>query len=121
MEIKRTTYGGTKNILYNVIGMEANPVTVSDTGVVANEYGRKIVPAGTLIGGIGGNVLVDKTLLVTKHNDAECEGILLHDVDVTAGPCPGAMVYKGNIKLDNIPEAPTAAAADKLPMVRFLK
>ena len=120
MEIKRTTYGGTKTILYNVIGMESHPITVSDMGVDPDANGRKIVPAGTLIGGIGGSSMVDKSLYVTKHNDADCEGILLDDVDVTAGPKKGAIVYKGNIKLGNIPEPPTPAAAAKVPQLRFL-
>jgi hypothetical protein len=120
MHIRKSTYGGTKTILYNVDGMEALPVMVTDEGVDADERGKKIVRAGTLIGGGGVGTLLDKELMVTENNNADCEGVLLDDVDVTYGPMPGAMVFKGNINLNKIPEAPVSAAAAKLPMVRFL-
>jgi hypothetical protein len=120
MEVRVNTYGGDSKILYDVDSMESMPVTVSDSGVTPDAKGRKIVKAGTLIGGGGVGVLKDKDLLVSEANSADCEGVLLYDTDVTAGPTPGSMVYKGNIKLANIPAAPVAAAAEKLPMVRFL-
>jgi hypothetical protein len=133
MRVEKTTYGGTKTILYNVDGMEAMPVTVSDAGVAADARGRKVVKAGAFVGagtlidsggGVfvpnGDSALLDKTLPVKGNNNACCEGVLLYDVDVTDGPNPGSMVYKGNIKLGSIPEPPTDEAAAKLPMARFL-
>jgi hypothetical protein len=120
MRFEKNTYGGTKTILYNVDGMESMPVTVSDDGITADARGRKIVKAGTLVGAGGVGTLNDKTLHVKENNNANCEGVLLYDTDVTYGPEASQMVYKGNINLNNIPTAPVAAAAAKLPMVRFL-
>jgi hypothetical protein len=120
MRVLKNVYGAESCILYNVDGMEAMPVTVSNAGVTPDARGRKIVKAGTLVGGEGGSALANKSRYVTAHNDADCEGVLLYDTDVTDGPHPSGMIYKGNVNLGKIPAAPTPAAAAKLPMVRFL-
>ena len=69
-----------RKILYNdhFIGM---PFTVSDDGVEANESGKKIVKAGTIL----------------PANDKTAKGVLLHDVDVTSGKAPGTIVIHGFI------------------------
>jgi len=96
-------------------------VTVDDTGVVANADGKKIVKAGTIV---GGGVLADDTKKVTKKNGAgatgeagsavDAEGVLFHDVDVTYGPNSGAMLIHGFVDLNKLPEAPHTNAVTAL-------
>ncbi|WP_438435414.1 hypothetical protein [Gorillibacterium sp. sgz500922] len=71
---------------------------ISDAGVAANAKGRKIVPAGT----------------VWPANDGTAVGILLNDIDVTAGPQPGAVLVEAWILEARLPVAPAAAAKTAL-------
>lgn len=102
----------------------AIPVTVSDANITAVN-GQKIVPAGTIVGGIGGSTLTDDTKPVeikntqggatgTAGSAVDAEGVLLEDVDVTYGPEGGSMVIHGFIELDNLPVAPVADAVTAL-------
>ena len=121
-----TTYTNSKEILkfdhYVAMG-----VTVDDAGIVANADGKKIVPAGTIIGGTGGAnaILAKDTVLATKHNTqsgatgsagagVDAEGVLLSDVDVTYGDAQGTMIIHGFIDLSKLPEAPCADAVTAL-------
>ncbi len=121
MKMKTTEYGGTKNILYFVDSMIAMPVTVSNDGVMANEKGKLLVPAGTLVGGAEESTRLDPTQLVIARNDEYCEGVLLDEVDVTEGPKFGTMLIFGFVNLDKIPEEPSAEAKAALSMVQFLR
>ena len=58
-----TTYGNRKEILKFPDHYVDLAVTVDDTGVAANADGRKIVPAGTII---GNGILGDITKLAKK-------------------------------------------------------
>lgn len=113
-----TNYGNKKEILKFADHYVAVGVTVDDTGIVANADGKKIVPAGTIV---GGGVLADPTKKVSGKNTAEAEGILLNDVDVTYGPAPGAMVIHGFIDLNKLPAAPATDAVAALKGITFLK
>lgn len=57
-----------------------------DTGVEANANGRKIIPAGT----------------VYKKN-GKAIGLTFHDVDVTEGPQPVAVMVEGWVVEDRLP------------------
>lgn len=116
-----TEYLNKKEILKFPDHYVALAVMVSDEGVDPNEDGKKIVPAGTIVGGATKSVLDNFDEPVTKKNDAEAEGVLLNDVDVTHGPAPGAMVIHGFIATDKLPEAPSSEAKDALPMIAFIK
>lgn len=110
-------------------------VTVDDAGITANSDGKKIVPAGTIIGGTGGAnaILANETVLATEHNTqsgatgsagagVDAEGVLLTDVDVTYGDAPGAMVIHGFIALDKLPAAPVADVVTALKgRITFIK
>lgn len=102
-------------------------VMVDDAGIVANADGRKIVPAGTIIGGTGGAnaILVNRETLATEHNTqgvasgeagagVDAEGVLMHDVDVTNGDAQGTMIIHGFIDLNKLPSAPCADAVNAL-------
>lgn len=108
-------------------------VTVDDTGIIANADGKKIVSAGTPVGGIGGATLADPAKKVEKKNTqgaasgvagagVDAEGVLFNDVDVTYGPAPGAMLIHGFLNLDKLPEAPVADVVTALKgRIIFLK
>lgn len=113
-----TTYVNKKGILKFPDHYVNLTVTVSDTGVVANAEGKKVVPAGTII---GGGFLNSQSINAVKTNGVGAEGVLFSDVDVTYGPAPGAALIHGFVALDKLPEAPVAAAITALKQITFLK
>lgn len=118
MKFTVTNYGNRKEILKFPDHYVALSVTVDDTGITTNSDGKKIVPAGTIV---GGGFLADDTKYAVKKNDENAEGVLLNDVDVTYGPAPGAVVIHGFINLDKLPEAPDPDAIAALKQITFLK
>lgn len=111
-------YGNKKGILKFPDHYVNLTVTVSDEGVNANADGKKIVPAGTII---GGGFLADESVHAKKENSVDAEGVLFNDIDVTYGPAPGAALIHGFIATDKLPEAPSAEAATALKQITFLK
>ena len=61
---------------------------IDDTGVEANSEGKKIVPAGT----------------VYKNSNEVAIGLTFHDVDVTNGPQPVAVMVKGIVYNSRLPK-----------------
>jgi len=121
-----TEYSNTKQILLCDHKVAIN-VLVSDDGVVANSDGKKIVPAGTIVGGSTVPVLTNRGEPVTKKNTtgadgngAEAEGVLLYDVDVTHGPATGSMIIHGFVLLDRLPEVPCTEAIAALKGITFV-
>lgn len=76
---------------------------ISDTGVTADDNGRKIVKAGT----------------VWPANDATAKGLVYTDVDVTEGPQPGAVLHEAWVIEERLPEAITAEAKTVLNGIKF--
>lgn len=113
-----TTFGNKKGILKFPDHYVNLAVTVSDAGITANADGKKIVPAGTIL---GGGFLASESVQAVKTNDAGAEGVLFSDVDVTYGSAPGAALIHGFVALDKLPEAPTAEAITALKQITFLK
>ena len=70
---------------------------VDDTGITADEKGRKIVQAGT----------------VYKKNGVAV-GLIFADVDVTHGPQPAAVMVEGYVLEARLPQ--TISADDKAAM-----
>ncbi|MGG3642029.1 hypothetical protein ABES38_11735 [Bacillus gobiensis] len=99
-------------------------VTVSDAGVTADADGKKIVPAGTII---GGGFLDNPETTAAKATStgtplvSNAEGVLFNDVDVTHGPAPGAALIHGFIDSTKIPAEPTAEEKAALKQITFLK
>ena len=122
-KMTQTTYGNTQNVLkfneFTAVG-----VTVDNTGITANAEGKKIVPAGTIVGGKTKAVLLNPQEPVVSKNTAadgaNAEGVLLNDVDVTYGAAPGAMVLFGFIDISKMPEPPGDEAKVALPMIKFM-
>lgn len=118
MKFKTESFGTQKQILKFPDHYVALAVTVSDTGVTANSDGKKIVPAGTIL---GGGFLADDTKQATVANDATAEGVLFNDTDVTNGAASGAAIIHGFIDLGKIPTAPSDEAVAVLKQITFLK
>ncbi|PPA88947.1 hypothetical protein, partial [Brevibacillus laterosporus] len=87
-----TNYSNKKEILKFPDHYVALAVTVDDTGITTNGEGKKIVPAGTIL---GGGVLADSSKVAKKAkttaDKSDADGVLLNDTDVTYGPASGAM------------------------------
>ena len=85
---------------------EGAACVVSQSGVIADANGRKIVKGGTPF----------------PSNDENCVGYLLNDVDVTMGDAPGTYVYEGDIdnaKLTKNGVTVEETAKAKTPRVTF--
>ncbi|QOS98118.1 hypothetical protein JNUCC42_16525 [Brevibacterium sp. JNUCC-42] len=117
-----TNYSNKKEILKFPDHYVALAVTVDDAGITTNVEGKKIVPAGTIL---GGGVLTDPSKVAKKAkttaDKSDADGVLLNDTDVTYGPAPGAMVIHGFIDLNKIPNTPDVAEIAALKQITFLK
>lgn len=91
MKVIQKEYGSDYDILFNLDPYTARPIMVEDDNVEANEVGKKIVKAGSLLNKEG--VVV---------NDGTARYVLLKDIDVTYGPMAGAGVYRGTLNKDKI-------------------
>jgi hypothetical protein len=112
----KTTYGAPKQILFNVQNQMAISVIVANTGVVAVD-GKKIIKAGTPIGGDTSLLTSRETPAIVTNlaaDGAKAQGVLLHDVDVTAGNANGSMLIWGFVNLDRIDVVPVAEAVTAL-------
>ncbi len=83
-------------------------VIVNNTGIDAGDDGKKIIKAGTPITGD----LTARGTAFTKASTTEgvsnAVGVLLHDVDVTAGNNNGTLLLFGFVDLDKLDTATAA-------------
>lgn len=107
MNLTTKTYGEDINILGSAHYI-VKSCTVSDTGVVVDAEGRKIVPKGSLVDADG-----------VIANDATVVGILFKDVDVTNGSQEGSLIEHGVVLVDRLPVAPAVEAKGALPHIIF--
>lgn len=137
MKFIQEDFGNSIGILKFPDHYVAVAVTVDDAGVVAGSDGKKIVKAGTIVGGTGGAnaALANQAIQVTAHNSAgatteagaavDAEGVLMSDVDVTYGPASGAMIIHGYLDLTKVTTAngaaPHANAVTALKGITFIK
>ena len=126
MYFKETELTTPKTILAIPDHYVAIPIMVGDTDVTADDDGRKIVPAGTIL---GGGVIADRSQAAKKSVDGQseplvtavaAEGVLMNDVDVTGGPEIGALIIHGFIDVTKLPEAPTATMITALKQITFI-
>ena len=85
-------------------------VQVSNTGVSNDENGRKIIPAGTPIGGTTNALSTRNAILQvtnTSSTGANAQGVLRYDVDVTNGNANATMVVFGFIDESKCPSIDT--------------
>lgn len=123
MAIIKETYGADKNILIAPELAFTIGCIVSDTGagVVATDDGRKIIKAGTPVGGAT-NVLENRQTVL--ETDGTAQGVILHDVDVTEGNNNATLVVAGYVdllKLEDSVLALVETAKGNLPKITFMK
>jgi hypothetical protein len=82
--------------------------TVSDEGITADEFGKKIVPAGSILDANGKVV-----------NDGTAAGILFSSVDVTQGPQLGSLMVEGYVLEARIPVKPADTVKTVLKEIKF--
>ena len=103
--IKKTTYGGPVQILFNVQNQMSVGIRVDDAYYVTRD-GRKIVPAGTPL---SGDLTARTTAFVKAVDNANpATGVLLHDVDVTEGDANGTLLIWGFVDLNKVDSATAA-------------
>ena len=103
--IKKTTYGGPVQILFNVQNQMSVGIRVDDAYSVTRD-GRKIVPAGTPL---SGDLTARTTAFVMAvDNTNPATGVLLHDVDVTEGDANGTLLIWGFVDLNKVDSATAA-------------
>lgn len=109
--IKTQPYVNVNQILFNTDPQVSVGIQVSDTGISAGDDGKKIVKAGTPMAGD----LTARGTAFTKASTTEgvsnAIGILLHDVDVTAGAENGTLLIFGFVDLNKLTTA-TASLID---------
>ena len=109
-----------KDVVLNPDNLFEIGVQVSNTGVTANAEGRKIIPAGTPVGG-STNVLETRNTVLAVTNTAatgeNAQGVLRHDVDVTDGNANATLVVRGEIDLS---KCPTIVAEAKAALVHLI-
>lgn len=97
-------------------------VQVANTGVTADSEGRKIIPAGTPVGGTT-SVLETRNTVLTVTNaaasGANAQGVLRHDVDVTAGNANATMIVRGEVDSSKCPTI-VAEAKEALTHIIFV-
>ena len=121
--MKTINVGVQKNVLIApelafTIGCQVGNAGVSAVG------GKKIIPAGTIVGAEA-SVLTERATVLTVTNEgtiAQAQGVLVNDVDVTAGTTTGTLLVAGFVDLDKMPEtAAELAATAELPKITFVK
>ena len=94
---------------------------VNSTGVDAGAHRHPIIKAGTPVGGAT-SVLLNRQTVLSESTTA-AQGVLLHDVDVTAGDANATLVIEGVIdvlKLDTAVATKLKSAAEKLPKITLM-
>ncbi|GGC87856.1 hypothetical protein [Enterococcus wangshanyuanii] len=112
----------TKQILANATLFQSFGGQIGDTGVAASN-GRKIIPAGTPVGG-DNNFYADEQAVLVVSNDEKAQGVLLHDVDVSDGTANGTVLVFGFVNENRLEDGLTVSAAAKAALdgkVTFVK
>lgn len=82
-------------------------VQVTNTGITADTEGRKIIKAGTPVGHASKDVLDERDTVLVVSNDstlgANAQGVLRHDVDVTAGQANATLIVRGEVDSSKCP------------------
>ncbi len=123
-KIKTAEYGNEKQILIAPETAIEISVLVTNTGVDADSNGKKILKAGTPVGS-STDVFLNRQTVLTKQTGANAQGVLLHDVDVTAGQENATLVIDGVIdyeKVDSTVQALyTETVLNAMPHIRVVK
>lgn len=97
--VKSLEFGNDKQILVAPELAFTIGCLVTNTGISANAEGKKIIKAGTPVG--GGDVLANRQTVLAKNTESPV-GVLLHDVDVTAGQENATLVVEGIVDIEKL-------------------
>lgn len=124
--VTKTSYLNKNQILFAVEHQVSMSIIVDDANITAGSNGKKIVKAGTPLTGS----LDARTTAFTKASSSgspsvsNAVGILLHDVDVTAGENNGTLLIFGFVNTNRIDATTkaliTAEVKAALPMIKFV-
>lgn len=120
--ISKETYNVSKDILLAPHLAFTISAIVGNTGVSNNAEGRKVIPAGTPVGGTTSVLTTRSTVLQvtnTNSNGANAQGVLLHDVDVTNGNTNAQVVIRGVVDSSKCPTI-DATAKTALTLITFV-
>lgn len=95
--VKTNSYANEKQILIAPELAFSIGCLVGNTGVEADTNGKKIIKAGTPVGG-STSVLTNRQTVLTKGAE-NAQGVVLHDVDVTDGDGRATLVIAGYVDL----------------------
>lgn len=111
--VKRTIFDAPDlDVLLNPDNAFEIGVQVGNTGVSADSNGKKIIKAGTPVGGTVSALETRNTVLSvtnTSSNGANAQGVLRHDVDVTNGNANATMIVRGEVDSSKCPTIVTEA------------
>lgn len=123
MGLRTYEYGTEASILAFTKLRAAIGVQVNDTGVTADTNGKKIIPAGTPIGGAT-SAKDDETAVLSVVNDSTVQGIVENDVDVTSGKGTATMLIWAFVNEYRLPDDVTISDDVKTALdgkVTFMK
>lgn len=118
--VTKESYATRKTILVDELNNTTFSCVVSNEGVQANAEGKKIIKAGTPV---KGDLKARNTAF--EVDTTTPVGVILHDVDVTAGNANSQVVVFGFIdvsKVDTDVQAMLTSTVEKaLKMIQFVK
>lgn len=107
-KIEQVAATATKQILFATQPSMSVGVVVGNAGVNANSEGKKILKAGTPLKGSLEARGTAWTLSADSSGTNPAVGVLLHDVDVTAGNENGTALIFGFVDLNKVDSSVTA-------------
>lgn len=135
--VKSEKYGNINQILFAVEHQVSMSIVVDESVGVSAANGKKIAKAGTILAGS----LDDRTTPFTEYTTvsqqtegqgtvtttaktAKDMGVLLHDVDVTAGDDNGTLLIFGFVNTNRLDSTVKAKITDSvkelMPMIKFV-
>lgn len=119
--VKRTVYDAPElDVLLNPDNAFEIGVQVGNTGVTAGTDGKKIIKAGTPVGGTTSVLETRNTVLSVTNTSgagANSQGVLRHDVDVTNGNANATLIVRGEVDSS---KCPTIAVAAKTALTHII-
>ena len=121
-KIVKTDYPKNPNIITvaDTVAVSFGAV-IANTGISADSDGKKIIKAGTPVAGD----LTARNTAFVKDLETAPVGVVLHDVDVTAGNANGAVLVFGFVDIDKLDSAVvtelTSTVKALLPKITFIK
>lgn len=112
--MKKRTFGNKNQILADVNNYKSLSVVVGDTGVATGADGKKVILAGTPIG--GADPFADEQAMLTETNTAEngatSYGVALHDIVFDGeAKANGTLVYFGTVNENRFQDVNVAKEA----------